>query len=198
MPAVVRAEQGRQTEVIKPLDYRQVVISNIKLTIPRNFLTMSSATEPNNEAKALTLAFTYPEIQGGYGNDKNFVSLWFEDVREYSKACSNTVKEMQASLKDKDNNREFKERKIFNQIDAARNKMIEEYIQEKVPFYLQFIFYNNFIQCDPDNMIPQAFCELVIFYKELYILIRFKKDFLNKLSHIEYCVLQLIKQWEEQ
>ncbi len=83
MPFSVMASQDQQKYIVKPTDKRKVVISDIELNIPRSFLTMSSSREVDGDAKALTLAFTYPEIQGGYGNGKNSISLWFEDVREY-------------------------------------------------------------------------------------------------------------------
>jgi hypothetical protein len=176
---------------------RKVIISGIELNIPREFLTMSSSTKPDGVDKALTLAFTYPEIEGGFGDGRDFIQIWCEDIREYKRIHRKAIQEMQEQLRGELYIHELKERKIFNKIDDERNKMIEESIQDKVPFYLKFIFYNNFIQCDPDNMTPKAFCEFTMFYKELYILIRFNKDLLNRLNHIKYCVLKLIKQWEE-
>ena len=72
---------------------RSVVISGVKLNIPRNFLVGSSATKSNGADESLLLAFTYPAMTGGMGDGHDSVLVFCEDKREYLSNMGKTHEE---------------------------------------------------------------------------------------------------------
>jgi hypothetical protein len=175
-------------------DFRRIIISNMKLEIPKSFVIGSTASKDDCDQKVPLLAFTYPELKGGVGDGKDYVSLWFEDARgyhrEYKKLGLEVCKKWRTEQKFP-----AEEYNRFEQLILKRKEMIKETFGEKIPFALSYIPSSTYLTCDSNSSVSNPKCEYAFLYKDLYILIIFKAEDMTKYLSISRAAVELITQW---
>lgn len=61
---------------------RKVNMCGLELNIPRRFLSASSKVEPDGKETELMFNFVFPEMKPGFGNGRESISVWMEDMSE--------------------------------------------------------------------------------------------------------------------
>lgn len=62
---------------------RKVNMCGLELNIPRRFLSASSKVGSDGKETKLMFDFVFPEMKPGFGNGRESISVWMEDISDY-------------------------------------------------------------------------------------------------------------------
>lgn len=187
---------------------RDIEIDNLKFSIPRSFLIGSSRIEDDGvEKEGILLAFTYPEIEGGIGNGKDFVHFFIQSVQPYLKQERRTESDFLNNKYYHSFLHIYSPETKYSFVDKGYNKSLnmKHYIfkEDGDPEHAHKLIYvsgipespEEFVVCDFENG-DRNFCKSAYFYKGFYITSNFQKKRIENYINIKTTFNEMLDKWE--